>query len=103
MAHIDADDLLPAQRIRDAVLAGEIIQLHRGDAHATEGDTFEIQGQKFEVTDVTERELGELTDADARAEGSADLASYRERIEHVHGMEWDDEHTAVRHRFERRD
>jgi hypothetical protein len=47
--------------------------------------------------------LGEVTDADARAEGSADLAAYRERIERTHGTEWDDDHTAVRHRFERRD
>lgn len=103
MARIDADDLLPAERIRDAVLDGEITQLHRGDAHAAEGDTFEISGTGFEVIDVTERRLGTLTDADARAEGSDDLALYRKRIEHVHGMEWDDDHTAVRHRFEPQD
>lgn len=103
MTDIDAADLLPAERIRDAVLAGEISQLHRGDAHAAVGDTFEIRGTTFEVTDVTERRLGELTDADARAEGSADLASYKQRIERVHGMEWNDDDMAVRHRFERRD
>ena len=103
MARIDAADLLPAGRIREGVLAGEGTQLHRGDAHATEGDTFEIRGEEFEVIDATERRLGEVTDADARAEGSADLVAYRERIERTHGTEWDDDHTAVRHRFERRD
>ena len=103
MAEIDAVDLLPAERLRDAVSAGEITQLHRGDAHAAEGDTFEIGGEKFDITDVTERKSGELTDVDARAEGSPDLTAYEERIERVHGIEWNDEHTVVRHRFERQD
>lgn len=103
MASIDADDLLPAERLRDAVLDGKITQLHRGEAHAAEGDTFEVDGTEFEVTDVRTRRLGELIDADARAEGSPDLASYRDHIERVHGIEWDDDHTAVRHRFERQE
>jgi len=31
MAEIDADDLLPSEGIRQAVLAGEVTQLHRGN------------------------------------------------------------------------
>jgi hypothetical protein len=103
MTHIDAEGLLPDERLREAVLDGEITQLHRGDAHAAEGDTFAIGGTEFGVTDVTERRLGELTDADARMEGSPDLDTYRERIERTHGIEWNEEDTAVRHRFERRE
>ena len=102
MARIDAEDLLPAERLREGVFNGDITQLHRGDAHAAVGDTFEIGGGEFEVTDVTERRLEELTDADACAEGSSDLEAYRGRIERTHGIEWDAEDTAVRHRFERR-
>ncbi|THE64190.1 ASCH domain-containing protein [Salinadaptatus halalkaliphilus] len=100
MATIPAPDLLPAQRLRTSVLEGEITQLHRGDKHASEGDTFEIDGTTFEVVDVTERRLGELTDEDARAEGSPNLEAYKRRIEQTHGTEWNDDNTAVRHRFE---
>ncbi|SDR27159.1 ASCH domain-containing protein [Natronobacterium texcoconense] len=100
METIDASDLLPAERLRDSVLEGEITQIHRGDPHAEEGDTFEIDGTTFEVLEVTERRLGDLTDEDAQAEGSDDLEAYKRRIERTHDTEWDDESTAFLHRFE---
>ncbi|AFZ72710.1 ASCH domain-containing protein [Natronobacterium gregoryi] len=100
MGTIDADDLLPAERLRKSALEGEITQIHRGDPHASEGDTFEIDETTFEVVTVIERRLGDLTDEDARAEGSPDLAAYKRRIERTHDTEWDDEHTAFLHRFE---
>lgn len=100
MARIDASDLLPAERLRTGALEGEITQLHRGDPHAEEGDTFAIDGTTFAVVDVFEQRLGELTDEDARAEGSPDLEAYRRRIERTHDTEWDDEKTAFCHRFE---
>ncbi|MFA9428141.1 ASCH domain-containing protein [Natronorubrum sp. A-ect3] len=102
MGTIDASDLLPAPRLRTAALEGDVTQLHRGDKHASEGDTFEIDDTTFEVVDVTEERLGELTDEDARAEGSPDLESYKRRIERTHDTEWDDDKTAVLHRFEPR-
>lgn len=101
MTDIDADELLPAERIRDAVLAGDVTQLHRGDKHASAGDTFTIDETTFTVTEVRERRLGELTDEDARAEGSPNLDAYKQRIERTHGLTWDDEDTAVLHQFER--
>jgi hypothetical protein len=100
MTDIDADELLPAERIREAVLAGEITQLHRGDKHASAGDIFCIDGTEFEVTEVREHRLGEVTDEDARAEGSPNLDAYKQRIERTHNLTWDDEDTAVLHRFE---
>ncbi|WP_049928888.1 hypothetical protein [Halopiger goleimassiliensis] len=100
MGTIDASDLLPAERLRASVLEGEITQIHRGDRHASVGDTFEIEGTTFELLEVTERRLGDLTDEDARAEGSPDLESYKRRIERAHDLEWDDDDTAVLHRFE---
>jgi len=102
MSKIPADELLPSDRLREMVLDGEITQLHRGDEHASNGDTFEIEGTTFEVVEVETERLGDLTDEDARAEGSPDLDSYKRRIERTHGTEWDDDHTAVLHRFERR-
>ncbi len=100
MGTIPAEDLLPAERIRQKVLDGEITQLHRGDQHAEEGDRFEIDGTEFEVREVAEERLGDLTDEDARAEGSPNLEAYKRRIEATHDVEWDDEDTAVLHRFE---
>lgn len=103
MAEIDADAVLPAKHIRQAVAEGSVSQLHRGDRYAEEGDTFEIDGERFEVVEVAERKLGDLTDEDARAEGSEDLDAYRERLDRAHEQfEWDDEATVYRHRFERR-
>ncbi|WP_227352750.1 ASCH domain-containing protein [Haladaptatus salinisoli] len=102
MAHIDASTVLPAERIRRAVASGRVSQLHRGDRYADEGDTFDVDGETFEVVEVTERKLGDLTDEDARAEGSEDLDAYRERLNRVHEhFEWNDDATVYRHRFER--
>lgn len=105
MAEIDADVLLPNDRVKQLALDGDIAQIHRGDSYAEAGDGFEIEGTSFEVTDVTRRTLGDLTDEDARAEGSADLDAYRDRLERAHGdgFEWDDSAEVVRHRFERRE
>jgi hypothetical protein len=104
MTDIDASTLLPNEHVQGLAKEGRITQLHRGHAYAEAGDTFEIDGATFEVTDVTERTLGDLTDEDARAEGSEDLEAYRERLARVHDeFEWDDDSTVVRHRFERQD
>ena len=101
MATINADELLPAERVRQAVVAGDVTQLHRGDQHAEEGDQFTINGVLFEVTTVQEEQLGDLTDEDSRAEGSADLDAYKDRIERTHDITWDDTDTTVLHAFER--
>jgi hypothetical protein len=103
MTSIEANELLPAERIRQAVLAGDVTQLHRGDKHASEGDRFKIDDVVFEVTTVREERLGDLTDEDARAEGSPDLEAYRKRIERTHGITWSDDDTSVVHRFKRVD
>jgi len=100
MPAIDAAELLPADRIRQSVLDGTVTQLHRGDQHASEGDRFEIDGTIFEVTTVETEQLGELTDADARAEGSPNLDAYKKRIEQTHNTEWDDDSEVVLHEFE---
>jgi hypothetical protein len=103
MADIDADTLLPNGRMRQMALDGDVTQIHRGNRYAEEGDTFTVDGTAFEVTDVTERTLGDLTDADARREGADDLEGYRRMLDRAHeGFEWDDDSEVVRHRFERR-
>ncbi|GGN98407.1 MULTISPECIES: ASCH domain-containing protein [Haloarcula] len=101
MAHIDAGEILPNEHVQQMAAAGEVTQMHRGHQYAEEGDTFDIDGRRFEVTDVTHRTLGDLSDEDAQREGSEDLAAYRERLNRVHDeFEWDDDSEVVRHRFE---
>ncbi|QRV16803.1 ASCH domain-containing protein [Haloterrigena salifodinae] len=103
MSELEPDDLLPSERMRNQALEGDVTQIHRGHQYADEGDTFTIDGTTFEVTDVTERRLGELTDEDARAEGMDDLEGYRRMLERAHDdFEWDDDSAVVRHRFEPR-
>ncbi|WP_123536171.1 ASCH domain-containing protein [Halosimplex salinum] len=103
MARIDAGEILPNGHVQQMAADGEVTQMHRGHRYADEGDTFEIDGQTFEVTDVTRRTLGDLTDEDARREGSTDLDAYQERLNRVHDeFEWDDDSEVVRHRFEPR-
>ncbi|WP_254839059.1 ASCH domain-containing protein [Natronomonas marina] len=105
MARIDPDALLPNDRVQEAALAGDVTQLSRGGSnrYAEAGDTFELDGTVFEVTAVEERTLGDLTDADAKREGSPSLEAYRARMEQVHpgDFEWDDTSEIVTYRFER--
>ncbi|MFB6179682.1 MAG: ASCH domain-containing protein [Halorientalis sp.] len=102
MSEIDVETVLPSDRMRQQALDGEVTQIHRGHQYAELGDTFTIDGTVFEVVDVTERTLGDLTDEDAQAEGARDLDHYKEILEHAHDhFEWDDDADIVRHRFER--
>ncbi|WP_238477625.1 ASCH domain-containing protein [Natranaeroarchaeum sulfidigenes] len=103
MTTIDAETILPSERMRQQALDGEVIQIHRGQAYADEGDTFTIDDTTFEITAIEERTLGDMTDEDARAEGVADLDQYREILQRAHEhFEWDDDSDVVRHAFEQR-
>jgi hypothetical protein len=104
MTEIDPDALLPNDRVKDAVLDGEITQLSRGagNRYADPGDTFVLEGTRFEVTGVEDRTLGDLTDADANREGSPSLEAYRARMQRVHpgDFEWDETSEIRTYRFE---
>jgi hypothetical protein len=52
------------------------------------------------VTDLFQQKLGDMTDADAQAEGYPNLDVYRDLILKMHGgMQWDDEASAWVHCF----
>lgn len=102
MGDIDPGTLLPNDRMQSQAVEGDVTQIHRGHQYAEVGDTFEIEGTTFEVVEVTERTLGDMTDEDARAEGAKDLEHYRKILERAHeNFEWDDDSDVVCHRFER--
>jgi len=101
MAEIDAETVIPSERMISQAADGEVTQIHRGRQYADEGDTFEIEGETYEITEIRERTLGDLTDEDARAEGMRDLDHYREIMNRAHdNFEWDDDSDIVLHRFE---
>jgi len=103
MAEIDADRLLPNDRVQQSVLNGDVTQLTRGasNQYANEGDTFDIDDTTFAVTDVERRTLGSFTDADAQREGSESLDAYKQRMQRVHpgSFEWDDTSEVLTYRF----
>lgn len=102
MSEIDPSTLLPSERMRQQAIEGEVTQIHRGQQYADVGDTFDVEEATFEVVAVDERTLGDMTDADARAEGARDLDHYRQILERAHDtFEWDDDSEIVCHRFER--
>lgn len=102
MSELEPGELLPSDRMQTQVLEGEVTQIHRGHQYAEEGDTFAIDGTTFEVTDIRERTLGDLTDEDAQAEGMENLEAYERLLERAHeNFEWDDDSEVVLHRFER--
>jgi len=101
MAEIDAKTVIPSERMISQAADGEVTQIHRGHQYADEGDTFEIEGETYEITEIRERTLGDLTDEDARSEGMRDLDHYREIMNRAHdSFEWDDDSDIVLHRFE---
>ena len=102
MAELDPETLLPSERMQTQALDGDVTQIHRGQQYADEGDTFDIDGTRFEVVETRETTLGALTDEDARAEGARDLDHYRQILDRAHdNFEWDDDSDIVLHRFER--
>jgi hypothetical protein len=105
MSELDPGDLFPNERTLQAVADGDVTQIHRGNRYAEAGDTFDLDGDTFEVVDVTERTLGDMTDEDARREGSADLEAYKERMVRAHGGDftWNEAADVVRHRVARVD
>ncbi|KIL40323.1 fructose-1-phosphate kinase [Gordoniibacillus kamchatkensis] len=73
----------------DKVLSGAKTATRRNGRYADVGEIMELQGERFEVTKVYRQSLGELTDADAAAEGFGDVAAYRDSILALHpGMPW---------------
>ncbi|MCZ8521520.1 MULTISPECIES: ASCH domain-containing protein [Paenibacillus] len=71
------------------VLSGEKTATRRNGRYADIGEVMELQGRKFEVTNVYSQSLGELTDENIQAEGYASVDEYKNYIMSMHaGMPW---------------
>ncbi len=99
----DIDRLVRQSKAVDAAIAGRKTQQRRDGLYAYPGETFELSGVAFTITGVDRQRLGDMTDADAQAEGYADMQAYRDVILRMHpGMAWDGHGCVWVHRFERR-
>ena len=102
MTHYDADEIVPPGQPQKRVMMGRVSQIHRPDRTAEAGDNFEINGATYEITDVTERPLSEITVSDARKEAARSMMQFRQRIQSVDpDFEWTDGNTLVRYQFRR--
>ncbi|NQU49837.1 MAG: ASCH domain-containing protein [Planctomycetes bacterium] len=98
----DIDSLVTHTKLVEAAIAGRKTQQRRNGIYAYPGETFELQGTRFVVKDLRRESLGEMTDADARAEGYPGLEMYRDLILRMHkGMEWNETAKVWVHEFER--
>lgn len=98
----EIDRLVRNPKLVRAALAGEKTEQRRDGVYGYPGETFELDGQAFEIVSLTHDRLGDMTDAEASAEGFGDLESYRSLIIRMHrGMEWDPDHLVWVHRFRR--
>ncbi|TAN53623.1 MAG: ASCH domain-containing protein [Methylococcaceae bacterium] len=96
----DINRLLRHPKLVEAAKAGRKTQQRRDGVYAYPGETFELDGVRFTVTALERRSLGEMTEADALAEGYPSLEAYRDLILKMHpGMSWDDSHLVWIHHF----
>lgn len=96
----EIDRLVCHPKLVEAALAGRKTQQRRNGVYAYPGETFELQGVGFTVTGLERKSLGDMTDADAQAEGYPSMEFYKELILKMHaGMVWDDSSLVWVHHF----
>ena len=98
----DIDRLVRHPKLVAAALSGQKTEQRRDGLYAYPGETFTLEGVDFVITQVDRERIGDMTDADAQAEGYPNLAMYKDVILKMHAnMEWNDEGTVWVHRFKR--
>ena len=98
----DITRLVTHPKLVAATLAGQKTQQRRDGVYAYPGETFDLEGVTFEVTDLQRQRLGDMTDADVQAEGYPSLAMYKDLILRMHqGMTWNDDDLVWVHYFQR--
>lgn len=98
----DIERLIRHPKLVEAAKSGRKTQQRRDGVYAYPGETFELEGVKFTVTELKRQKLGEMNDADANAEGYPSMAMYKNLILNMHaGMTWDEESLVWVHCFEK--
>lgn len=98
----DIERLVRHPKLVAAALSGQKTEQRRDGLYAYPGETFVLEGVEFVVTRVDRERIGDMTDADAQAEGYPSLAMYKDLILKMHAnMEWNDDGLVWVHRFKR--
>ncbi len=96
------DRLLTHEMLIAAAVAGRKTEQRRAGVYAYPGESFEVGGQTFVVKDLRQERYGDMTEADAQAEGYPSLTMYKELIKRVHGgTDMEDDQLVWVHQFER--
>lgn len=83
------DRLVTKEAEVSKVLAGQKTACRRNGRYADIGETMDLQGTAFTVTNVYQQALGELTPEHAKQEGHETVDEYRDSILAMHpGMPW---------------
>jgi hypothetical protein len=81
--------LVTKQEDVDRVIKGEKTATRRNGRYADIGETMTLNGQNYEVYQVYQQSLGELTDEHAKSEGFENVEAYKQNILAMHpGMPW---------------
>ena len=96
------DRLVTQARMVESVVEGQKVQQRRNGVYAYPGETFDLEGVKFEVIRIEHQRLGDMTEDEAIKEGFPDLETYRSIILRMHkGMGWDIDHRVWMHEFQK--
>lgn len=79
------DRLITHEKLVDAALAGRKSEQRRAGVYGYPGESFSLKGTEFVITGLRQERYGDMTDADARAEGYPGLDMYQALIRRVHG------------------
>jgi hypothetical protein len=83
------DRLVTHPKLVAAAKAGMKTQQRRDGIYGLPGETFDLEGMTFVVTNLTRQRLGDMTDEHAQAEGYPNLEMYKDIILKMHaGMTW---------------
>lgn len=96
------DRLLTHEKLIAAAVAGRKTEQRRAGVYAYPGESFDVGGQTFVVKDLRLERYGDMTEADAQAEGYPSLGMYKELIKRMHGgTDMEDDQPIWVHQFEK--
>lgn len=98
----ELDRLVTQPKLIGLAISGDKTQQRRNGIYGYPGERFTLNGIDFEITDLRQQALGEMTEADAKAEGFSNLDDYQQLILRMHpGMQWQPDALVWLHQFRR--
>ena len=82
--NMDISYMITREDMKKMVAEGKKTAIRRQKRFGDIGDTFELDGNTYEITNVYEQQLQDITDEQARQEGFADLEAYQQSITSIH-------------------